>query len=50
MSGDGLEMIHGKMYTFGDREIGPLASGQMAHFRGTEGERSQTRSTYENQL
>ena len=47
MSGGGLEMIHYKMYNFGDREIGALAGGQLPHCRGAEVVRSQTRSTYD---
>ena len=51
MSGGGSEMIHDKINNFGDGEIGALAGGQLAHFRGVEVVRSQTRSTYdENQL
>ena len=44
-------MTHDKINTFGDREIAALAGGQLAHFRGAEVARSQTRITYdENQL
>ena len=34
MLGGGREMIHEKINTFGDRDIGTLASGKMPHFRG----------------